>query len=138
MKSSPLLLALLAALVVLVPAASARVGTTEPTEEVRVIVHLTDTGIKMTPKSAPRGAVALFTVYNKGKKPHSFAVGEGLGTAMQANITYKKGLATPTIKPNGKVRILLIFLDIRGQLPVQSTVPADLKNPRMRSFFTIR
>jgi hypothetical protein len=138
MKSRTFLLALLSALVVLVPAANARLGTTEPTEEIRVIVNITDKGITMSPKAAPRGAVALFTVRNHGKKPHSFAVGEGLGTAMQANISYKKGLATPTIKPGGKVQILLIFLDLRGQLPYRSTVPADAKNPRMRGFFTIQ
>lgn len=125
--------------IALVPAAQGRVGTTEPTMEIPVTVTLTDRGISMTPKVGTRGAVALFVVSNVGKKPHSFAVGEGAGgVAMQANVSFKKGLATPVIKPGGKRQVLLIFLDFRGQLPYRSTVKADLNNPRMRGHFTIQ
>jgi hypothetical protein len=125
--------------IALVPAAQGRVGTTEPTEEIPVTVKLSDRGISVTPNVGTRGAVALFTVSNVGKKPHSFAVGEGQGgIAMQANVAFKKGLATPVIKPGGKRQVLLIFLDYRGQLPYHSTVPADAKNPRFRGVFTIK
>ena len=126
--------------VALVPAAAGGAGpaTTEPTEEIPVKVTISDRGITMTPKTGTRGAVALFVVSNVGKKPHSFAVGEGAGgVALQANVEYKKGLATRVIKPGGKRQVLLIFLDFRGELPYHSTVPADAKNPRMKGVFTI-
>ena len=123
-----------------VPAAAngARPETTDPTMEIPVYVTLRDTGITMTPKAGERGAVALFIVRNAGKKVHSFAVGEGKGgVAMQANIEYKKGLATRPIQPGGKPQVLLIFLDYRGLLPYRSTIPADAKNPRFKGNFTI-
>lgn len=126
--------------VVLIPSAAggARPLTTEPTMEIPVTVTLSDRGITVNPKVGTRGAVALFVVSNVGKKPHSFGVGEGKGgVALQANISFKKGLATRVIKPGGKRQVLLIFLDYRGTLPYHSTVPADAKNPRMRGVFTI-
>jgi hypothetical protein len=139
LKSRIFAFAAVAALAV-VPAAApgAQPSTTEPTMEIPVQVTIRDTGITMTPKMGERGAVALFIVRNLGKKTHSFAVGEGAGgVAMQANIEYKKGLATRPMKPGSKPQVLLIFLDYRGRLPYHSTVAADAKNPRMKGFFTI-
>lgn len=124
----------------LVPAASGafRPGTTEPTQEIRVEVTLTDSGIKLSHKVGERGWVALFVVRNKGTKPHSFEVAGKGGLALQANVSFKNGLATPVMKPGSKFKVLLIFLDVRGALAYRSYVPADLKNPRMRGTFTIR
>lgn len=91
----------------------------------------------MTPKVGERPAVAVFVVRNKGKKSHSFEGGEG-GLALQANTSYKAGLAAPVMKPSCKFKVLLVFLDVRAALPYRSSTPAVAKNPRTRGNFTIR
>jgi hypothetical protein len=112
-------LGMLASLAVLMSAAQgvARPTTTEPTEIVDVDVTLRD---------------SRFIVRNRGKKPHSFTVGHD-----KVVVLHKAGLSTGIIRPGSRARILLLFLDYRGKLQYRSIAPADLKNPRMKGYFTI-
>lgn len=116
----------------LVPAAQspAQLGTTAPPEVVTVKITMTDTAFRVTPKAAPRGAIARFVLVNRGKKPHTFALGHTRhGTGSQTGFT-------KSLKP-GEQSILILFLDYRGLLPYRGTLTHDRAKPAMQGTFRI-
>jgi hypothetical protein len=120
------------ATVALVPAAQslARPQTTAPPEVITVRINMTDTAFHVGPKSAPRGDLGRFILVNRGKKPHTFALGHTKhGTGSQT------GFAR-TLKPGQQV-VLILFLDFRGSLPYRGTLPADRVKPAMQGTFKI-
>jgi hypothetical protein len=129
-------LAALAA-VALVPAAQGaaqqRFGgprTTAPPPVVDIKVTITDTRIGLTPKGAQRGDYARFILLNVGKKPHTFTLGGTKhGTGVQTGFSR-------LLKPKEQ-KILLLFLDYRGQIAYRGTLPADRSLPGMKGVFTI-
>lgn len=136
MKSRLFTLAALAA-VTLVPAAqggaqqpSASPQTTAPPPVVDIKVTITDTRIGLTPKGAQRGDYARFILLNVGKKPHTFTLGGTKhGTGVQTGFS-------KLLKPKEQ-KILLLFLDYRGQIAYRGTLPADRSLPGMKGVFTI-
>jgi hypothetical protein len=109
---------------------SAHPLTTEPTPIREIRVTITDTRITVRPGAAPRGSYARFTVHNVGTRPHSFTLGKAKpGTGLQTGFSR-------TLKPKTH-KILLLFLDYRGQLPYYSSLPADRSKPGMKGIFTI-
>jgi hypothetical protein len=112
-------------------AAAAHSGaTTAPTPVVNIKITMTDSVIRVTPKRAQRGTVARFILTNVGRKPHRFTFGhQRHGTGTQTGFT-------KSLTPNQQ-SILLLFLDYRGAIPYQGSLPADRAKPGMRGIFTI-
>lgn len=109
---------------------SARPQTTAPPPVVDIRVTITDTAIRMSPKSAYRGDFARFTLVNVGKKPHTLTFGAGKrGTGVQSGFT-------APLQPK-KQRILLLFLDYRGRVPYHGSLTADRAKAGMKGFFTV-
>jgi hypothetical protein len=97
---------------------------------VNVKVTITDTRIGVTPKVAQRGDYARFILLNVGKKPHTFTLGGTQhGTGVQTGFS-------KLLKPKEQ-KILLLFLDYRGQIAYRGTLPADRSLPGMKGVFTI-
>lgn len=120
------------ATVALVPAAQsvARPLTTAPPEVITVRINMSDTAFRVGPKSAPRGDLGRFILVNRGKKPHTFALGHTKhGTGSQT------GFAR-TLKPGQQV-VLILFLDFRGSLAYRGTLPADRTKAAMQGTFKI-
>jgi hypothetical protein len=116
----------------LVPAAQspAQLGTTAPPEVVTVKITMTDAAFGVTPKSAPRGAIARFILVNRGKKTHTFALGHTRhGTGSQTGFV-------KSLKP-AEQSVLILFLDYRGLLPYRGTLAADRAKPAMQGTFRI-
>ena len=116
----------------LVPAAQgiAKPLTTAPPEVINVRITMTDTAYTVGPKSAPRGAIGRFILVNRGKKPHTFALGHTRhGTGSQTGFTR-------TLKPAQQV-VLILFLDFRGLIPYRATEPADRNKAAMQGTFRI-
>jgi uncharacterized cupredoxin-like copper-binding protein len=104
--------------------------TTAPPQVITIKIMITDTAIRMTPKSAPRGDMGRFILVNAGKKRHTFALGhERRQTGTQTGFT--KSLAP------GQQVTLLLYLDYRGSLPYLGTLPADRLKPAMKGTFRI-
>ena len=115
---------------VLVAEGSAGSRTTSQPDVVSVRITITDTAISMSPRIAQRGAMAHFTLVNKGKKPHTFTFGRGKpGSGSQAGFVR-------TLKPREQ-SMLSLFLDYRGTIQWAGTAPADRGNPRMKGTFRI-
>jgi hypothetical protein len=93
---------------VLAPFSGATARTTSPAVLVNVHVTITDKGVIMKPKTAPRGSDARFVIQNIGKKPHSFT----LGTVRKA------GLPTGFTRIFGPKShaIFVLYLEYRGPL----------------------
>jgi len=96
----------LAALAVSGPAGS----TTNAPAIFTVKVTITDHGIAVTPGHAVRGSTCTFILTNRGKKTHTFVIGDvtrgvgkgqGFGQVLRPNQQYTK----------------VMFLDYRGVLP---------------------
>jgi plastocyanin len=104
----PLGIAFVTAAALAVTAASpAGVRTTKPGEHTIVGVRITDTGIAIYPrKREVRGVVTTFTIENKGKKPHNFAL---------------LGQKTPKIRP-GRSAVFTVTLLARGKYLYRSTL----------------
>jgi hypothetical protein len=99
-------------------------ATTGPTKSVTVLVLITDKGIALHPYVAvgsdsdlganlqvldgpiPRGDYLKFSILNRGKKPHSFAV---------------FGKTTRVIKPGGTAHLFAPAM-VRGSFPYRSTI----------------
>ena len=97
---------------------------------ITVKVMITDSAIRLTPKSAPRGDMGRFILVNAGKKKHTFALGhERRQTGTQTGFTR-------TLAPGQQV-ILILYLDYRGTLPYLGTLPADRVKAAMRGTFRI-
>ena len=128
-KSLILALAMLCAAAV-ASAAGARPSTTEPGQIVNVHVIITDARMVVTPKSSPRGTYGRFIVLNNGSKPHNFTIGsQARGTGVATGFSY-------TLRPRTQ-RVVLLFLDYRGQLPYFNKLKADRAKPAMRGVFRI-
>ena len=98
--------AALAALAVAGPAGS----TTNAPAIFTVKVTITDKGISMTPNHAVRGSTCTFILTNRGKKTHTFVIGDvtrgtGKGQGFQQ-----------VLRPNGQYTKVM-FLDYRGKMP---------------------
>jgi hypothetical protein len=122
--------------VALVPAAqgarqsSVRPQTTAPPPVVDIKVTITDTRIGLSPKGAHRGDYARFILLNVGNKAHTFTLGSTKrGTGVQTGFS-------KSLKPKEQ-KILLLFLDYRGQISYRGTLPADRSLPGMKGVFTI-
>jgi hypothetical protein len=107
-----------------------RPETTAPPQVITIKIMISDTAIRMTPKSAPRGDMGRFILVNTGKKRHTFALGhERRQTGTQTGFTR-------TLGP-GQQSILLLYLDYRGTVPYLGTLPADRLKPAMKGTFRI-
>lgn len=131
MKSRLLALAAVSA-VAFVPAAQSadQPRTTAPPQVANIKITISDSGIRISPKTAQRGSMGRFILVNIGKKPHTFALGsERRGTGVQTGFTR-------SLKPSQQ-SVLLLFLDFRGLLPYRATLPADRSKPAMQGSFRI-
>jgi hypothetical protein len=107
-----------------------RPTTTAPPQVITIKVMISDSAIRLTPKSAPRGDMGRFILVNTGKKRHTFALGhERRQSGTQTGFTR-------TLGPGQQV-ILLLYLDYRGKLPYLGTLPADRLKPAMQGTFRI-
>ena len=116
----------------LIPAAQSAIQprTTAPPQVITIKIMITDTAIRMSPRSAPRGDMGRFILVNAGKKRHTFALGhERRQTGTQTGFT-------KTLAP-GQQSILLLYLDYRGTMPYLGTLPADRVKPAMKGTFKI-
>jgi hypothetical protein len=97
---------------------------------ITVKITITDTAIRMSPKSAPRGDLARFILVNTGKKRHVFSLGH------QRRQTGSQTGFVKALKP-GEQAVLILFLDYRGKLPYLGTLPEDRSKVAMKGIFTI-
>jgi hypothetical protein len=88
----------LAALAVAGPAGS----TTNAPAIFTVKVTITDKGISMTPNHAARGSTCTFILTNRGKKAHTFVIGNVKSLGFRQ-----------LLRPNGQYTKVM-FLDYRG------------------------
>jgi len=91
-------------------AAGSATGTTNVPAIFTVKVIVTDRAISMTPNHAVRGSTITFVLTNRGKKTHTFQIGNasrgtGLGQGFRQ-----------ILKPNGQYTKVM-FLDYRGVMP---------------------
>jgi hypothetical protein len=87
--------------------AGARPETTNVPAIFTAKVTLTDRGISMTPNHAARGSTVTFILTNRGKKAHTFVIGDAL-TSSKARLGFKQ-----TLKPDQQFTKVM-FLDYRG------------------------
>ena len=114
MKTKKLGLALCAALAALAAAGSAS-GTTNVPAIFTVKVTIKDTSIAMVPNHAVRGSTITFILTNRGKKTHTFVIGDATrGTGKGQG--FKQ-----TLKPNQQFTKVM-FLDYRGTMPFTTKV----------------
>ena len=105
--------------------------TTAPPPVIDIRVTITDTAVKMSPKSGYRGDYARFSVVNSGKKPHTLTFGhQKRGAGVQTGFT-------AALRPSQQ-KILLLFLDYRGKVPYAGTLATDRAKPGMKGTFTIK
>jgi hypothetical protein len=95
----------LAALAVAGPAGS----TTNAPAIFTVKVTITDKGISMSPSHAVRGSTCTFILTNRGKKTHTFVIGNAVAGKGQG--------FTQVLRPNGQYTKVM-FLDYRGVMKV--------------------
>jgi hypothetical protein len=107
-------LTLVAAVAALAVAGSAS-GTTNVPAIFTVKVTIKDTSISMTPNHAVRGSTITFILTNRGKKTHTFVIGDPTrGTGK--GIGFKQ-----TLRPNQQFTKVM-FLDYRGVMPFTTQV----------------
>jgi hypothetical protein len=89
-------------------AGGATVGsaTTNPSVVINVRVTVTDEALSLSRYSGRRGWGAIFTIVNRGKKPHRVTFGE---------------YPTQVLPPGGRLRVNL-FLEYRGPQPISVTL----------------
>jgi hypothetical protein len=106
------LLLLVASLVFLASASagSARPQTTNPGAYLTVRVVITDKGITMVPRRAPRGSTAIFLVSNLSETPGVFALGD-------VSLTHHRGTGFAVKLARNQQKRVLVYLDYRGPLP---------------------
>jgi hypothetical protein len=92
--------------VVAAPATSAPQTTNQPAI-FTVKVTISDRGIAMSPNHAARGSTVTFILTNRGKKTHTFQIGD-----VKRGSGYGQGFRQ-TLKPNGQYTKVM-FLDYRG------------------------
>jgi hypothetical protein len=104
-----LLAALVGALAVAGPAASAPRTTNAPAI-FTVKVTISEARIAMTPTHAARGSTVTFILTNRGKKTRTFVIGD-----VKRGAGYGQGFAQ-TLRPNQQFTKVM-FLDYRGTMP---------------------
>jgi len=88
-------------------AASGRPATTNVPAIFTSKVTLTDRGIAISPNHAARGSTVTFILTNRGKKTHTFLIGNALGGG-GGRLGFKQ-----TLRPNQQFTKVM-FLDYRG------------------------
>ena len=99
--------AALAALAIAGPAAS----TTNAPAIFTVKVTITDKGLTLSPNHAVRGSTCTFILTNRGKKTHTFVIGD------VARGTGKGQGFAQVLRPNGQYTKVM-FLDYRGVMKI--------------------
>ena len=110
----------------LVPAAQAGPRTTAPGVLVEVRVTISDTGVTLTPKTAPRSSDARFSIRNIGTKAHVFTLGSA-HTRPGSPTGFSRAFP-----PNSHQSFVLLLL-YRGTLPYR----VDGGHAGMKGVFTI-
>jgi uncharacterized cupredoxin-like copper-binding protein len=93
-----------------------------------VKVTLSDAKIAMTPNHAVRGSTITFVLINRGKKTHTFVIGDP-----KRGAGHGQGFAQ-TLKPNQQFQKVM-FLDYRGKLPFTTRAGSAIVG---RGMFTIK
>jgi hypothetical protein len=88
---------------------AARPGTTNQPAIFTVKVTLTDTSMVLRPNHAARGSTVTFILTNRGRKTHTFVIGD-----VKRGPGYGQGFAR-TLRPNQQFTIVM-YLDYRGVL----------------------
>jgi uncharacterized cupredoxin-like copper-binding protein len=88
-------------------AAGSAAATTNAPAIFTVKVTITDKGLTMSPAHAARGSTVTFILTNRGKKTHTFVIGD-----VKRGAGHGQGFAQ-TLKPNGQYTKVM-FLDYRG------------------------
>ncbi len=128
MRTPALLLAASAALLALVPGASARPQTTQPGVYVTIRVVVTDKTVTLSPTHLRRGSTAIFLLSNLTKTPRVLAVGD-------ASLTHRtKGTGFAIKLPRNAQSRKLLYLTYRGPLPLTLT-PAPGKSKVVGIFY---
>jgi hypothetical protein len=119
-----------AGLVVVLAVAGQAQATTAPDLYVNVNVTMTNTKFILSTNTAPRGADARFVLHNVSNKPHNFALGNGtIGSGVQTGFSV-------TVKP-GQQKILVLFLDYRGNVAYHAGLASDRNKPGMKGVFVV-
>jgi hypothetical protein len=116
-----------AALGTIPPALAAPLTTNEPAI-FTVKVILTDASITLSPKRAARGSVVTFIVTNRGKKTHTFVIGD-----VKRGPGHGEGFAR-TLKPSQQ-KTVVMYLNYRGTM---TYVSRSGKRTLARGVFRIR
>ncbi len=106
-----------------------RPQTTNPGTYETVKVTLTEVSTTVRPNVSTRGVTAVFVITNRGKKTHTWVIGDttrGPGKTI--------GFAR-TLRP-GQQKTVVLFLDFRGRLPYFS--PGAAQKAAMRGSFKIK
>jgi hypothetical protein len=93
-----------------------------------VKVNIYDTKLTMSPNHAVRGSTITFVMINRGKKTHTFQIGD-----VRRGAGFGQGFRQ-TLKPNQQFQKVM-FLDYRGRLPFTTRVGTRII---ARGAFTIR
>jgi hypothetical protein len=109
---------------------SAQPQTTMPTVVVPIKITMTDAGIRVSPKSAPRAALGHFILTNRGTKQHAFTLAR-----TRFEFGTQRGF-TVSLKP-GRREVVQLYLDYRGRLAYRGSLPADRGKAGMRGFFRV-
>jgi uncharacterized cupredoxin-like copper-binding protein len=88
-------------------AAGTAAATTNAPAIFTVKVTITDKGLTMSPAHAVRGSTVTFILTNRGRKTHTFVIGD-----VKRGPGHGQGFAQ-TLKPNGQYTKVM-FLDYRG------------------------
>jgi hypothetical protein len=106
MRRLPIGVGICAAALAVSGAASGGPQTTNVPAIFTAKVTLTDHAIAITPNHAARGSTVTFILTNRGKKPHTFVIGDAL--TGKGRLGFKQ-----TLKPDQQFTKVM-FLDYRG------------------------
>ena len=102
--------AVLGAALLIVSPAFGRSQTTNQPAIFTVKVTITDTGIVMSPRHAVRGSTVTFILTNRGRKTHTFVIGD-----VKRGPGYGQGFKQ-VLRPDQQFTKVM-YLDYRGVLP---------------------
>ena len=118
----------LAATAAALAAAGSASGTTNVPAIFTVKVNIYDAKLTMSPNHAVRGSTITFVMINRGKKTHTFQIGD-----VKRGAGFGQGFRQ-TLKPNQQFQKVM-FLDYRGKMPFTTRVGTRIV---ARGTFTIR
>lgn len=93
--------------------AATALGRSRTTNEPAIFtvkVTLTDRSIRLTPNHGARGSTVTFVLTNRGRKSHTFTIGD-----VKRGLRYGQQGFARTLKPNQQLTIVM-YLDLRGVL----------------------